>query len=431
MGTNSRQRRAAKKRLRGRGPTPPRASASTQGEAPLPTAADLRAMLDDVATRVRSEPLRARHEAEQLLAPARPLTPHAVRAGMHSYLADLLHLLTTSGWSPSDLAEITRRRAGQEHVPLITGLLQDEAARHAPDRVHVRWREDLQRTGVARPLALYDAHGMQEALALLAALTRLPALPSLLPAPGTREQPGPASPGDVKLLTRVQALLAKAEATDFDDEADALTAKAQELISRHSLDRLLARATAGGAQEQPAVRRLWLDAPYLMPKGLLVHVVADANRCRSVISERLGCCTIVGAANDLDAVDVLVPSLLLQAHVAMTRSGARRDASGTSRTRSFRQAFLLSYADRIGERLAAADERATTTNEGGGALVPLLARHREQVDAACDAMFPNAVARGATASNAQGWWAGRAAADHAELGADAQGIATAHDRAAS
>ena len=431
MGTNNRQRRAAKKRGRGRGPTPPRSSGWTEAEEPLPTAADLRAMLDHVATRIRSAPLRARHEAEQLLAPARPLTPHVVRAGLHSYLGDLLHLLTTSGWSPSDLVELTRRRAGQAHVPVIVGLLQDEAARHAPDRVPARWREDLQRTGVGRPLALHDVHGMQQALELLAALTRLPALPPVLPAPGTSAPVGPASPGDEKLLTRVQALLAKAEATDFDEEADALTAKAQELISRHSLDRLLARATAGGASEQPEVRRLWLDAPYVMPKGMLVHVVADANRCRSVISEGLGCCTLVGAAGDLDAVDVLVPSLLLQAHVAMARAGARRDASGTSRTRSFRQAFLLSYADRIGERLSAADERATSTSGRSGELVPVLARHRERVDTACDAMFPNAVAQRATASNAQGWWAGRAAADHAELGADVQRIATADDRAAS
>jgi hypothetical protein len=48
-------------------------------------------------------------------------------------------------------------------------------------------------------------------------------------------------------------------------------------------------------------------------------------------------------------------SLLVQAHAAMRRFGRQTDRRRTSRTRSFRQSFLLSYANRIGERLQAAD----------------------------------------------------------------------------
>ena len=136
---------------------------------------------------------------------------------------------------------------------------------------------------------------------------------------------------------------------------------------------------------------------------LLVHVVADANRCRSVFTEALGCCTLVGAAGDLDAVEVLVPSLLLQAHIAMARCGRRTDRSGTSRTRSFRQSFLLAYAQRIGERLRSADERVAVSSSGSGELVPVLAHHRERVDAACAALFPEVVPRAGTVNNSQGW----------------------------
>ena len=138
-----------------------------------------------------------------------------------------------------------------------------------------------------------------------------------------------------------------------------------------------------------------------------------------------------GWAGDLDAVEVLVPSLLLQAHVAMTRCGRRTDGTGTSRTRSFRQSFLLAYAQRIGERLQSADERVVASSGGTAALVPVLTRHREKVDATCEALFPQTVARGGNVNNPQGWWAGLAAADQAQFGSHHAVLDPAQDRAAS
>ena len=432
MGVNNRQRRAAKRKARGRSAPQRHEGARTSWEEPALTAHDVRAVLVDLVARVQQDASALRPCAEALLAPGQLLTPETARAGVHAFLRDLVRSATASGWSPADLVEITRRKATARRVPLVVGLLHDEAARHTADRLSPVWREELRQAGPPEAVAVDDLDGMHTALELLALLAQLWPLPPVLPAPGTRGQESRTPSADDKLLARVQGLLAKAEATEFDDEADALTAKAQELISRHSLDRLLAQAATGQAGEQPAVRRLWIEAPYVLPKAMLVHVVADANRCRSVITEALGCCTLVGAAEDLDAVDVLVPSLMLQAHVAMARCGRRTDRSGTSRTRSFRQSFLLAYAQRIGERLASADEQvAASRGSGSGELVPVLARHRARVDAACDALFPQAVPRAGTVNNAQGWWAGLAAADQALLGPDLQGIDPAQDRAAS
>ena len=38
---------------------------------------------------------------------------------------------------------------------------------------------------------------------------------------------GPPTPGDDRVLRRIRGLLAKAESTEFPDEAESLTAKAQ------------------------------------------------------------------------------------------------------------------------------------------------------------------------------------------------------------
>jgi hypothetical protein len=431
VGVNNKQRRAAKKKkARGRGGSSAADSAWPRWEPEL-TAEDVRALLVDVVARIWEDATAARRCAGLLLEPGRPLTPDIARAGVASYLADLVRAVTRSGWSPTDLVEITRRAAREAHVPLVVGLLHEDAARYTAADVPVAWRESLLRAGTARPLSLHSTDGMQEALELLATLAQLPAVPPTVPAPGTRGHAHRTPPGDSKLLARVQALLAKAESTEYDEEAEALSAKAQELVSRHSLERLLEQAATGGSGDRPDVRRLWIEAPYVLPKAGLVHVVADANRCRSVVAEKLGFCTVVGAAGDLDAVEVLVPSLLVQAHVAMGRCGRQTDWSGTSRTRSFRQSFLFAYAQRIGERLRSADEQAAASSGRGGELVPVLARHREQVEDACEELFPETVARAGNVSNAQGWYAGRAAADQALLGTEAQVTAPDSERAAS
>ena len=60
---------------------------------------------------------------------------------------------------------------------------------------------------------------------------------------------------------------------------------------------------------------------------------------------------MVGFAGDVEAVELLFTSLLVQATAAMMRAGSRTGRNGRSRTRSFRQSFLHAYAVRIGQRL--------------------------------------------------------------------------------
>ena len=84
-----------------------------------------------------------------------------------------------------------------------------------------------------------------ESVGDLALALRLAALFSMLPVseiPAGRQAVTASDPVESRAsgqLTKVRALLAKAEATTFADEAMVLSAKAQELISKHSLEQLL------------------------------------------------------------------------------------------------------------------------------------------------------------------------------------------------
>jgi len=344
-------------------------------------------------------------------------------------LARLFTVVVQHGWLPSDLAEVTRRRVAEDAVPAVAGLLRAEQDRHSTERVADAWRDDLNALGESGDLSLDTVGGMAAGLRLDALLAVLPVIATLVPPPGSAPPASSVPPGstsglggstpgmDTKVLARVRALLAKAESTDFPDEAEVLSAKAQELISRYALDRLWVTDPQGaGAHDPELVRtRLWIDPPYVMPKALLIGAVADANRCRSVVTEDPGFCTLVGTASDVEAVEVLSTSLLVQATAAMTRHGSQMDALGRSRTRSFRHSFLLSYATRIGERLRAATESAVADTGHTTDLVPILRRHAERVDAAVDETFPQLRSRQSSVSNGLGWAAGRVAADLARL----------------
>ena len=124
---------------------------------------------------------------------------------------------------------------------------------------------------------------------------------------------------DQKVLARVRALLAKAESTEFPDEAEALSAKAQELMSRYSLQQAVLEHDHGRAPAATG-RRLWMDAPYAGAKVLLVQAVATANRCRTVWRADPGFVTVVGPDTELDIVELLT-------HVA-AGAGEPGDAGG-------------------------------------------------------------------------------------------------------
>lgn len=232
------------------------------------------------------------------------------------------------------------------------------------------------------------------------------------------------------MLTRIRALLAKAEATGFPEEAEALTTKAQELMARHSIDEALLAARTH-SKEAPGACRIGVDAPYETAKAILLDAVAAANRCRAVWNSDLGFSTVVGFEPDLDAVELLYTSLLVQGAVAMTKAEAGQRAGGRKRTKTFRQSFLMAYAQRLGSRLAADTARVTAaaeagTENGAGAgsagsgaphLLPVLAARDMAVTDAAERMFPATTTtrvRGAT--DLDGWTHGTAAADRARMG---------------
>jgi hypothetical protein len=390
---------------------------------------------------------------DQLAAERAPGWTQAVSRYLVEFLGAAVTNAWQSGWQPAELARHAGRVMGVAHASMAADMIASEMKTYAAATIDPRWAAQV--TAVA-PDGLWwgtDAEYLAAwrgragepdptapvatAVETLDILLHLRALETLLPKPGDRTARPAAAPAralaDDRMMSKIRALLAKAESTEFAEEAEALSTRAQELMAKYSIDHALLAAKAG-EKEEPTGRRIAVDNPYESPKTTLLNVVAEANRCRAIWSKDVGLVTVVGFPADLDVVELLFTSLLVQANTAMLRAGGKTDSHGRSRTRAFRQSFLVSYAIRIGERIAEAtthvEQAAVAEQEAsaeqapaasgrstGTALVPLLAARREEVDSAVDELFGDRLTHGRASrvTDAEGWASGRAAADMASL----------------
>ncbi|MCX4542153.1 DUF2786 domain-containing protein [Streptomyces sp. NBC_01565] len=355
------------------------------------------------------------------------------------------------GWQPADVLRLVRRDLDERHIRIAGDLIAGEARRYArlPERwtdAEVWWtdakdardgrggKDARDGNGGKGGNGAKDGHGdgaygerlaarekadrFSLATALLEVLRLLIRLPSIEPV-----GPVPGDPaGDAlehahiepRMLGRIRALLAKAEATNFPEEAEALSAKAQELMARHTVDEALLAASGKGPAQVPGACRIGVEPPYEEAKAVLLDAVATANRCRAVWNGAFEFSTVVGFESDLEAVELLYTSLLVQGTAAMTRAEAAQRSGGRKRTKTFRQSFLLAYASRLGQRLAETAENTAT--EAPDNLPALIARD-VAVGSRADEMFPRTTTtrlRGAT--DHAGWEDGTAAADRAHMG---------------
>lgn len=344
------------------------------------------------------------------------------------------------GWQPADVVHAARREATAGSVSLAVALIGEHARRtDAMSRAPEEWLDQLRELGALPPqdgavVAAWQRVGRRPpaeawriVLLLIGFLRTAVRIDVLVPPPSrwgpprARSAAEPAA-GDDRALRRIRGLLAKAESTEFPDEAEALTAKAQELMTRHAVGAALLDAGSpspgGGAV---GTRRVHVQDPYVRAKMQLLAAVAEANDVRLIWYQSLGIANLIGAASDADAVELLFTSLLLQ--VAQALAAAEQPLGQAAASRSFRRSFLLGYAHRIGERLRTARERATAEASAeamaahGVDLLPVLRSRHSAVEERVAELFPRVRAsRSRSSIDAGGWYAGRAAAERADVG---------------
>lgn len=239
--------------------------------------------------------------------------------------------------------------------------------------------------------------------------------------PARPEQPttGTASEGT---LSRIRGLLAKAENTPYEQEAETYRAAAFALIAKHSIDEALVAGPRPEADEMGETT-IELDGSYGDARAALVGAIARAMHCytlnwrdrRGVAPSRV---TVYGRRSDREKVELLYTSLLLQATrqlAAVQPEGYGRTSAG--RTRAARRSWLYGFAYTVEDRLTEKFEEAVA----GTGTELVLADRRDAAQQYAKSLHKIGKPRTARLSDAAAMQAGAAAGRRADLGTERLG----------
>jgi hypothetical protein len=236
-----------------------------------------------------------------------------------------------------------------------------------------------------------------------------------------------------RLLDRVRKLLAKAEDESVTSpEAQALTAKAAELMAKYGIDRALLAADRPET-DKPASRVLDVDNPWARVKAHLLCGLGSALRCQCILLSSAGQGTrihVFGYASDIERTDVLYTSVLIQMWHGL--AGAQVPAWSSS-PRAWRRSWLLGFATavisrvRAAEHAAACDAAASTAVDGSRTAL-VLADRAQVIRAKVEQEYP--VTRTARVTySGTGYRDGYAQGQRADIGG--RRLATGRGRALS
>src|SRR6516165_9489100 len=193
----------------------------------------------------------------------------------------------------------------------------------------------------------------------------------------------PVSEAPDALLGRVRKLLVKAEADGVTHaEAQALTAKAAELMAKYGIDRALLAARRPET-DRPADRVIDIGNPWGRVQAHLLCGLASALRCQCVILPRTSPGTRIhmfGYSSDIERTDVLYTSLLIQMWQGLAATPVPAQVQSA---RAWRRSWLLGFATAVVARVRAAEEgatsRATAPEARSGARTALVLADRDLV----------------------------------------------------
>ena len=253
-----------------------------------------------------------------------------------------------------------------------------------------------------------------------------------------------------KMLERVQALIAKAESTEHEEEAKIFFAKAQELLTKYSLSEYDLKNLGAKTNDTVVTIAFLVSEPCTTSKMRLLATVSKANNVKIVnggfrkrasktevptdwrLNQPLRVASsdnksvnyrtayLTGFTRDIDAVTLLYTSMLIQSYTAVAREAIPTYVNKGTWTSHFIQGF----SDAIRPRLMAAKASTEKTvveeaKANGSDMLPVLASRTKQVDAEYEQLWKGNLRSGRQSYNRSstgGYGAGRIAGSTADIG---------------
>jgi Protein of unknown function (DUF2786) len=228
-------------------------------------------------------------------------------------------------------------------------------------------------------------------------------------------------------MERVRKLLAQAEdPSTTPAEAEAFTVKAAGLMAKYGID----RARLGAIRpetDQPTSKKIDVPNPWADVRVMLLTGIARAMRCELVLltAETGKRVHMFGYASDLERVDVLYTSLLLQMANGLAATPV---PVGVRSARAWRRSWQLGFAGAVGSRVRTAEAQAAASSDAdraatggsGPSTAVVLADRSLAVKQQLKQEYPRIRSTRMTCSGS-GYGSGYAAGQRANLGGSAVG----------
>lgn len=222
------------------------------------------------------------------------------------------------------------------------------------------------------------------------------------------------------ILRRVQALLAKADSTEFEEEAETLRVKANELIARHSISAAMLAAEGRQADDLNKIE-IRITGAYSHNQATLLHYIAQIFNCKTVAhptsagSKTIGEVSVVGYQSDLDIVQGLFQIINTQAVHGCARTLVPHWEHGRSYRNSWWHGFNRTIFSRLKSAHTAAVAQAEDTSSGTSAALVLVGRAK-RVELYRDELFSNLRTSKRVARSNTGYGDGKQAGARADIG---------------
>lgn len=186
------------------------------------------------------------------------------------------------------------------------------------------------------------------------------------------------------MISKIQALLAKAESTAFEAERDAFLAKAEDLMTKHAVERWQLAKT--GVRKEKPVRITFTyssnDANLPGKRQLLVAVerAAGVMTVLAPSTKTVQNAHFIGFESDCEFAQLLYTSLLVQC--------ARACPPDVRKVKSRYTDFMLGFGAAVARKIDEA--RETRTESEPGTAIVLLDR-RSEVEQAVEMFFPKLI----------------------------------------
>jgi hypothetical protein len=205
-------------------------------------------------------------------------------------------------------------------------------------------------------------------------------------------------------------------------EAEALSGKAADLMAKYGIER--ARLGALHPEtDKPADKVYTIEDPYASTKIFLLNGITLAMGGRAVQINGKGGVKlhVFGYQSDLDRIEMMYTSLLVQMHRAMTYTERGLSSLERKHIRAWRRSFMLGYQRAVVSKVRAAEDAARRKAEGDDkpgetSMALVLADRSLVVKTNANQAYPRTKTGGRTTYRGTGYGSGYSEGQKADIG---------------